>query len=207
MAKDPVTFEAAQAAIISAGRILDGQGWAPATSGNYSMRLDNGGIAITVSGRHKGRLTPDCIMRLDAEGRPLDAQRPSAETALHVGLYRLMPHVKAVLHTHSIPAVALSRLMPQAGHLHLQGYEMLKAYPGVNTHETQIDLPMFDNSQDMIALQAMVDRALETAPMTPAYVIRNHGVYGWGRDMAEALRVIEATEYLLHCELAMRRAA
>jgi methylthioribulose-1-phosphate dehydratase len=35
----------------------------------------------------------------------------------------------------------------------------------------------------------------------PAYLIRGHGAYGWGKDMEEAERVIEALEHLLSCEI------
>ncbi|MBY0521112.1 MAG: class II aldolase/adducin family protein, partial [Sphingomonas sp.] len=65
------TLAEAKAQIIAAGRWLDGKGWAPATAGNYSMRLADGSFAITVSGWHKGRLTEDGVMRVDAEGRSL----------------------------------------------------------------------------------------------------------------------------------------
>ena len=57
------------------------RGWAPATSGNFSARLADGRIAITASGRHKGRLAEADIMTLTADGRPTDDRRPSAETA------------------------------------------------------------------------------------------------------------------------------
>ena len=42
--------------LIEAGRFINSQGWVPATSGNFSARLADGSIAITVSGRHKGHL-------------------------------------------------------------------------------------------------------------------------------------------------------
>src|SRR3982750_4236875 len=94
----------ARAAIVSVGRWLDSKGWAPATAGNYSMRLNDGSFAGTVSGppkgrltagasgapppgRHKGRLTEHDVMRVDAAGHALDGKKPSAETALHLALY------------------------------------------------------------------------------------------------------------------------
>lgn len=58
--------------LMEAGRFIDSRGWVPATSGNFSARLADGRIAITVSGRHKGRLTQADIMLVDAEGRSLD---------------------------------------------------------------------------------------------------------------------------------------
>ena len=50
-------LDAARRALIEVGRAFHAQGWAPATSGNFSARLADGRIAITTSGRHKGRLT------------------------------------------------------------------------------------------------------------------------------------------------------
>ena len=69
--------------IIEAGRFLFERGWVPATSGNFSARLSDDRLAVTVSGRHKGRLLPEDILLADAEGRSLDERRPSAETLLH----------------------------------------------------------------------------------------------------------------------------
>lgn len=192
----------ARAAIVAVGRWLDSKGWAPATSGNYSMRLDNGNFAVTVSGRHKGRLTEGDIMSVDAEGRPLDGKKPSAETALHLALYRSFPDVGAVLHSHSPAAVGLTRAFPGAYGYLLAGHEMLKALPGVTTHETEVTIPIVDNSQDMAEIDAAITPRLLAPGAPPAYLIRGHGLYGWGSDMAEAERVIEAIEWMIAAELA-----
>ncbi len=194
-----MSFDEAIEGIIASGRRLDARGLAPATSGNYSVRLADGRIAVTVSGRHKGRLTRDDVMLVDAEGVALEGKKPSAETALHTVIYRLFPRVDAVLHVHSVPVVALTRYLPEATGIRLEGYEMLKAFPGVATHETVVDVPVFENSQDVPKLASEVARRLP--PGTPAYLIRGHGAYGWGKDLEEAERVIEGLEHLLSCEI------
>lgn len=197
------TFAEARAQIVGVGRWLDGKGWAPATSGNYSLRLDDGSFAVTVSGRHKGRLTSADVMRVDRAGTALDGNRPSAETALHLALYRAFPDCGAVLHSHSPAAVGLSRATPGDGYV-LEGHEMLKALPGIATHAMRAVLPIVPNSQDMAGIEATIaPRLLEPAAI-PAYLIRGHGLYGWGRDMAEAERVIEAVEWMIAAELAER---
>ena len=62
-------------------------GWTPATSSNFSQRLDDRHAAITVSGRDKGRLTRDDIMVVDFDGKAVGSDhRPSAETLLHTQL-------------------------------------------------------------------------------------------------------------------------
>ena len=95
----------------------------------------------------------------------------------------------------------LGMAMAGADHLSLQGYELQKAFPGVADHRAAVSLPLVDNSQDMEALAAHVDRRLIADAAAPAYLIRGHGLYGWGRDIDEAERVVEACEVLLACEL------
>lgn len=96
--------------IIDAGQFLYKSGWSPATSSNYSARIDDQHIAITVSGKHKGALTSGDVMVVNLDGEPVQSDcRSSAETLLHTVIYDLFPHIDAVLHTHSMPATVLSR--------------------------------------------------------------------------------------------------
>jgi methylthioribulose-1-phosphate dehydratase len=195
-------YAKATAQIIAAGRFLAAKGWAPATSGNYSMRLGDGRIAITVSGYEKGELTPEAIMLIDANGVPRDNRKPSAETLLHVGIYAVRKDCNAILHTHSHDATVLTKRHKDLKALVLADYELLKIYPGINTHETKVKLPIFNNTQDMKKLRAEVEPFL--ADGIPAYLIRGHGLYGLGRTMAEARGIVEATEFMLSCELELR---
>jgi methylthioribulose-1-phosphate dehydratase len=184
--------------LIEAGRFIDQKGWVPATSGNFSARLPDGRIAITVSGRHKGALTPSDIMLIDAEGLSLDGQTSSAETGLHTALYRRFQKVGSVLHPHSPGATLLSRL--RKDEVVLENYELLKAFDGINTHATRIRIPIFDNDQDIPRLQRAVDAWLDREPDPHAYIIRSHGFYTWGATIKDALRQVEALEYLLDIE-------
>lgn len=188
-------------AIIQAGQRMDARGWVPATAGNLSVRLGDGRIAITRSGFHKGLLSPAALMLVDSAGRPLDSNhRPSAETGLHCGIYRHFPEAGAALHGHSVPATVLSRRAGPA--ITLAGYELLKAFPGLPTHEAAITLPVLDNDQDIARLQGRVAGIWAMTPRpVPGYLIRGHGVYVWGRDMPEALLRLEALEFMLECEL------
>jgi methylthioribulose-1-phosphate dehydratase len=196
-----ITFEQALIEIIKAGNRLDTMNLAPATSGNYSMRIGDNEMAITVSGAHKGQLQPDQIMRADLNGDPIDDKKPSAETLLHCILYKVFPHARAILHTHSVASTVLTRVLHDAAYLELSGYEMLKAFPAINTHDTYVKLPIFDNTQDMDDLAPRTQQMLQENKELSAYIIRSHGIYGWGQDMAEAERVIEATEMMLSCEM------
>lgn len=180
-------------------------GWTPATSSNFSQRLDDRHAAITVSGRDKGRLVEGDIMVVDFDGKAVGSDhRPSAETLLHTQLYARFGEVGCILHTHSQNQTVASRLFAGAGRVRLEGYELLKAFRGNETHETAIDLPVLPNSQHMPTLAAQVDALLDAGPMW-GYLIDGHGLYAWGRDMAEARRHLEAFEFLLGCELDIRR--
>ena len=186
-------------------RELAQAGWTPATSSNFSRRLDDRHAAITVSGRDKGKLKEDDIMVVDFDGLAVGSDhRPSAETLLHTQLYRRFPGIGCILHTHSPTQTIASRLFAADGHVRLEGYELLKAFAGNSTHEMAVDVRVLPNSQDMTVLSAQVESLLDAGPMW-GYLIDGHGLYAWGRDMAEARRHLEAFEFLLHCELELRR--
>jgi methylthioribulose-1-phosphate dehydratase len=193
------------AEIIVNVRELSALGWTPATSSNFSRRMDGQHVAITVSGRDKGKLTEADIMVVDLDGQPVATdQKSSAETLLHTQLYKRFPDIGCVLHTHSHNQTVASRLYAGAGHVHLAGYELLKAFTGNTTHDVEIDVPVFANTQDMHTLAAQVDTLLDRQ-MLWGYLIDGHGLYAWGRDMADARRHLEAFEFLLGCELDLRR--
>lgn len=195
--------------IITNVRELSHAGWTPATSSNFSRRLDDRFAAITVSGRDKGRLTEADIMVVDFDGKAVGSDnRPSAETLLHTQLYRRFPDVGCVLHTHSRTQTVASRLYAAQGHVRFEGYELQKAFHGNTTHEGAMDVPVFPNTQDMHELAAQVastldDAAARNMPMW-GYLIDGHGLYAWGRDMGEARRHLEAFQFLLGCELELR---
>jgi methylthioribulose-1-phosphate dehydratase len=188
-------------AIRAAGRRMDARGWVPATAGNISVRLADGRIAITRSGFHKGFIPEDGVMTVNLDGQPEQSNlRPSAETGLHCGIYRRFPRAGAALHGHSVAATTLSRRRGE--HIPLAGYELLKAFPGLPTHEAAVRLPILDNDQDIARLQARVEQAWDAdAAHPPGYILRGHGVYVWAEDMPGALMRLEALEFMLACEL------
>ena len=190
--------------IIEAGRFLYGRGWSPATSSNYSTRLSASEALLTVSGKHKGQLGLDDVLATDMAGNSLEpGKKPSAETLLHTQLYSWRPDIGAVLHTHSVNATVLSRLT-QGDSIEFEDYELQKAFSGVSTHESRVLVPIFDNDQDIARLAAKVQPWLEAHPDCVGYLIRGHGLYTWGARMSDALRQIEAFEFLFECELKTR---
>ncbi|MDH5444998.1 MAG: methylthioribulose 1-phosphate dehydratase [Gammaproteobacteria bacterium] len=202
MADQQQEFNQRTSELITAGQSLYALGMVPATSGNFSARLSNGDIAITVSGRHKGRMLDEDIMRVDANGQSLDERRSSAETGLHVQIYNRIPEAKAILHPHSVNATLLSRLSGEF--LQLQDYELLKAFPGIDTHDCSVTVPIFQNDQNIERLAERVDDYMQSEGPIYGYLINGHGFYTWGETVEDALRHVEAFEFLFECELRMR---
>lgn len=193
-------------AVAQASRELGALGWTPATSGNFSMRASPDCIAISISGRDKAHLRASDVMRINADGQAVDTNaHPSAETALHLQIYRRFADARAVLHTHSRTQSVASRAFAASGVVHLHGWELQKAIRGFHSHTDTLDIPVFPNTQDMDELVTRVDAWLDAGNPLAAYLINGHGIYTWGRDMPEARRHLEALEFLLGCELDMRR--
>ena len=193
-------LERAVAAVIEAGRKASLRHWVPATSGNFSARVDANTIAITRSGTDKGALTSADVLIVN-----LDAPDPraSAEAPLHYAIYRDLPSVNAIFHIHSPAATVLSRSVA-GDSLRLDGWELLKALAGVRSHEAEIDLPVFANDQDTVRLAALASRrfaAADRAQLAPGYLIAGHGLYAWGATADEAWRHTEALETLLTYQL------
>jgi methylthioribulose-1-phosphate dehydratase len=193
-------FQKAAEELCRYGRILYGNNWSPATSSNYSVRLNDDVCALTSSGKHKGELTPGDILAVNMQGEPLSEGKPSAETGLHTQLYRRDNHIGAVLHTHSPTVVLLSQIWKDDA-LSMTGWELQKAFAGETTHEGTVTFPIFPNDQDIDRLAGQVEQYMQQHGQGHAYLIRGHGVYTWGKDLAECYRHLEAIEHLLGYQL------
>lgn len=177
------------------------RGWSLGTSSNYSVVVQRDPLVLllTGSGFDKGRLKPGQFVLVDGEGASLHASypKPSAETLLHTALAR-HAGAGAVLHTHSVAGTVLSEGFLKRGSLPLGGYEMLKGLAGITTHESSVDVTIFPNTQDIATLSVEVGHRLKDAanPLRYGFLMAGHGLYTWGRDLAEARRQVEVLEFL-----------
>jgi methylthioribulose-1-phosphate dehydratase len=180
------------------------RGWVPATSGNFSVRsVDGAGerILITPSGLDKGTLTPEHLLEIDPDGRPLSSNgKPSAETVLHLVLYAARPQAHAILHVHTVWNTLLSGHFVGQPFVSIEGYEILKGLSGVATHEYQERVPLIENTQDYAVLDREMQFALEDYPDAHGVLLARHGLYTWGESVAEARRHLEALEFLFEVE-------
>lgn len=194
-----ISLAAATDLIIKTGSRLHAHGWVPATSGNFSMRLGERDVAITVSGTDKGQLLENDVMQVDLLGQTVSDKRASAELGLHLQLYRRDPSISAILHTHSVNATVVSQQV--ADNCSFANLELLKAFTGISTHKSTLRIPVFDNTQDIDTLSQNVEQHMQVTGQGHGYLIRGHGLYTWGATMAECLRHLEALEYLLEYHL------
>lgn len=186
------------------GREFHARGWSVGTSSNYSVVISREPmeLIVTASGKDKGNLTPGDFVRVDAMGKPtFDGQpKSSAETLLHTALAH-QADVGAILHTHSVWGTLLSQLFQTEGGFEISDYEMLKGLDGVKTHEHTEWVEVFDNTQDISALAGQVATQLRdpNRRWRHGFLIRQHGLYTWGRDLFEARRHVEIFEFLFEC--------
>jgi methylthioribulose-1-phosphate dehydratase len=184
------------------------KGLVPATSGNFSARLENQEILISVSGKDKATLAEEDLMVVDFLGRAKDSSlRPSAETLLHTQVYRTFPNAKFIAHFHSSSSAVLSKVLLKQGIkiLKLEGFELLKALSGVLTHEYTEILPIFPNNQDIEELatliQPVLDKLANSEKPLHAYLLAGHGLYTWGNTVSETIRHVDALNTLIESYL------
>jgi L-fuculose-phosphate aldolase len=102
--------------IVRIGQIMHAKGFVTATDGNISARLDKDRFLVTPSGLSKGYMTPDQMVVIDWDARPVGPARygatrdlkPSSEILLHLEAYRQRPEIGAVVHAHPVNAITLS---------------------------------------------------------------------------------------------------
>jgi methylthioribulose-1-phosphate dehydratase len=80
---------------------------------------------------------------------------------------------------------------------------VLKGFEGIKTHEVKVELPIFDNDQNMINFSKILEVNKDRLSI-PAFIMRKHGTYAWGRSLFEAKRHLETAEYLLEVEWKLR---
>ncbi len=198
----PIPDAAAVEALAAFGRFAASRGWVPATAGNFSVRLDAQHALVTRSGVDKGNVGADDVAVVPLAG-PIPAGM-SAETPLHLARYRADARVGAIVHVHTIAATVLSRADRAQGAVRFTDFEMQKALTGVTTHESVVELPVFANDQDTVALAERIEARLGDAPV-PGYLLAGHGLYAWGATMSDARRHLEGLEFLLAATLEERR--
>ena len=193
-------FEEIAAGLAATAKSFHARGWLLGTSGNLSAvgQREPLLLAMSPSGVDKGELRADQLLSIDQNARIVGQPggKPSDESLLHIRIVRDRG-AGAVLHTHSIWNTILSDVYARDGGVRIEGYEMLKGLQGVSTHEHAEWLPIVENSQDMATLAESVGETLNKHKAAHGFLLRRHGLYSWGENLAQAKRHIEILEFLL----------
>jgi len=177
------------------GRSLFERGLTPGSSGNISLRCDDGGFLVTPTNASLGFLDPALLSRLDADGRLLSGAPPTKEVPLHVALYETRGGARAVVHLHSTHAVALSMLPeidPRAALPPLTPYYLMKC------GATAL-VPYFRPGDPAVA-----DAIRGLAGKYASVLLANHGPVVAGASLEAAVFAIEELEETAKLYLLLR---
>ncbi|QKK26472.1 aldolase [Rhizobium hidalgonense] len=177
------------------GRSLFERGLTPGSSGNISLRLDDGGWLVTPTNASLGFLDPARISRLDAEGRLLSGDKPTKEIPLHTALYDTRGSARAIVHLHSTHAVALTMLPeidPRAALPPMTPYYLMRA------GETAL-VPYFRPGDPAVA-----DAIRGLAGKYSSVLLANHGPVVAGDSLEAAVFATEELEETAKLYLLLR---
>jgi ribulose-5-phosphate 4-epimerase/fuculose-1-phosphate aldolase len=166
------------------GESLHQRGLVPGSSGNISVRLDDGYL-VSPTNSCLGRLDPARIARLDADGNLLAGDPASKEAFLHTQMYAVRPNDTAVVHLHSTHAVAVSCM---GG---LDEDNVLPPYTSYYVMKIgRLPLvPWFRPGDPALAMAVR-----EYAEQRHAMLLANHGPVVSGKDLDWAVNAIEELE-------------
>lgn len=196
----PDAVVAAKQAVCELGAELSQKGWLPATAGNISLRVEGStDFCITRSGIDKGNMKQNDVLWLSQGGSQYEENgyRPSAETLVHQVLYRGQA-CGAVAHVHTMYNNLVAGLYFDEGSVRYEGHELLKALDHWDPLAV-IQVPIVENYADIPTLAKAVGEAVQ--PGVPAVLVRNHGIYAWGKTRAEVKRYLEALEFLFEFDI------
>ncbi|MFD1985178.1 class II aldolase/adducin family protein [Mesorhizobium newzealandense] len=180
--------EMARTKLITATQTLDANGLNVGTTGNISLRTENG-MLITPTGIASNALLPEQMVAMQLDGSWDGAFRPSSEWEMHAEIYKAFPEAGAVVHAHPDHCVALSCLREGLPLFHY----MVAGFGGDDVRCS--DYALFASSElAKVAVAALKDRS--------ACLLANHGMIAFGVDLDMALiRTIKletlARQYLL----------
>jgi methylthioribulose-1-phosphate dehydratase len=179
-------------------------GWASGTGGGISLK-EGGRIYMAPSGVQKERLRPEDIFVLDEDGgiveEPGQGIQLSQCAPLFMHAYKLR-NAGAVLHSHSVHAMLVTRLFKDR--FRIQGLEMQKGLQGYGAFDS-LEVPIIENTAHERDLADSLGQAIREDPKTHAVLVRNHGVYVWGRDWQQAKTQAECYDYLFEAAGRMKQ--
>jgi methylthioribulose-1-phosphate dehydratase len=175
--------------------------WFMGTSGNLAIKVQDDPLQflVTASGKDKRKRTAEDFLLVDQYGLPAVPThlKPSAETLLHVEIYR-KTNARCSLHVHTIDNNVVSEVYGDAGVVTFQGQELIKAFDKWE-EDAVLRIPIIKNHAHIPTLAN--EFAEHIHGDSGAVLIRNHGITVWGRTAFEAKKILEASEFLFRYQL------
>jgi methylthioribulose-1-phosphate dehydratase len=175
--------------------------WFMGTSGNLAIKVQNDPLQflVTASGKDKRKRTDEDFLLVDQFGRPSSDThlKPSAETLLHVEIYR-RTNAGCSLHVHTIDNNVISEVYGDNGEVTFQGQELIKAF-GKWEEDAVLKIPIIRNHGHIPTLAKVFAEHIHGD--CGAVLIRNHGITVWGKSAFEAKKILEASEFLFRYQL------
>jgi|SRR6476661_3480444 ribulose-5-phosphate 4-epimerase/fuculose-1-phosphate aldolase len=170
--------------IVALGRSLYDRGLAHGSAGNISVKLPDGWL-ITPTESCLGRLDPARLSRVDTSGTVVSGDAPTKEILLHSVMYEERPTCEAVVHLHSVHAVALSCI---------DGLDSKDAFPPITAYAImQLGavalVPYYAPGEDALATALR-----RVATRHHAVLLSNHGPVVAGSSLDAAVNAIEELE-------------
>jgi len=180
--------------IVEIGRSLYERGLAHGSAGNISVRVADGWL-MTPTNSCLGRLDPARISRVDANGKLVSGDKPSKETFLHVAMYQERPASGAVVHLHSVHAVAVSCLADLNPD---DVFPPITAYAVMQVGKLVL-VPYYPPGDESLA-----EAVRKVAGRHHAVLLANHGPVVAGSSLDAAVNAIEELEQTAKLVLLLR---
>lgn len=175
--------------------------WFPGTSGNLSIKVSDDPLQflVTASGKDKYKRTPEDFLLVDGDGKAVHpgGGKPSAETALHVEVYK-RTNAGCSLHVHTVENNVISELYAAEEQVTFRHQEIIKAF-NLWEEGAELTVPIVKNPADLNELAKLVGSRIGENIF--GVLIRNHGITVWGRNGFEAKKHLEAFEFLFRYQL------
>ena len=159
-------------------------GWVAANDGNVSVKNEDGTYWITPSGISKSFITPDKLLRVDADMRVMEGPqgyKPSSEMKMHMRCYEVREDVRAVVHAHPPTATGYA----VAGKS-LDAYSMIETVIAIGA----IPLTPYGTP----STYEVPDAITPYLPSHDVLLLKNHGALTVGADLITAYYRMETLE-------------
>lgn len=174
---------ALRAEIVAVAQAIDQAGFCPSKSGNVSARFGDG-FLITPSGLPYAQTTPQDLVHLAPDGAVLGGSRKaSSEWPFHAAIYKARPDARAVVHTHSPRATALSCARRGIPAFHY----MIALCGGADVRCAEY--ATFGSTE-------LAENAVKALEGRKAVLLANHGVIALGGSLAGAHQIVAEVENL-----------